>query len=152
MGSDRSPHETLMQVAGDGTRIASSELRRAVQKSSSLHEWLLYFAHAFMIQTAHTALSNGTAKIEERLARWLLMAHDRIDGDEIPITHEFLSVTLGVRRAGVTVALNLLQQRGAIQLSRGCVEIVDRLTLESASATYKSLEGRAKRVSKRTSA
>ena len=67
----------------------------------------------FMNQTASTALSNGTATLEERLARWLLMANDRLRGDEVPLTHEFLSLMLGVRRAGVTVALNYLEQRGA---------------------------------------
>ena len=65
-----------------------------------------------MNQTANTAFSNGTATLEERLARWLLMANDRLDGDEIPLTHEFLSLMLGVRRAGVTVALNYLEHRG----------------------------------------
>jgi CRP-like cAMP-binding protein len=98
-----------------------------------------------MIQTAHTALCNGTCKIEERLARWLLMAHDRLDGDEIPLTHEALSLMLGVRRAGVTLALNLLEQKGVIRLSRGSVEIVDRHGLESANAIYKALERRARR-------
>ena len=77
------------------------------------------------------------ATLEERLARWLLMANDRLDGDEIPLTHEFLSLILGVRRAGVTVALHYLEQRGVIQMSRGQIVILDRDGLKaSANGTY----------------
>jgi DNA-binding transcriptional regulator YhcF (GntR family) len=84
-----------------------------------------------------TALSNGTATIEERLARWLLMANDRLDDDEIPLTHEFLSRILGVRHASVTVALHYLEQRGFIRLSRGQIVVLDRDGLETgADGTY----------------
>ena len=79
-----------------------------------------------MNQTANTSLSNGTATLEERLARWLLMANDRLRGDEIPLTHEFLSLMLGVRRSGVTVALNYLESRGLISLARRRIVITDR--------------------------
>ena len=101
--------------AGAGRRDASSatKLREAISQSPSLQRALLRFAHEFMNQTANTALSNGTANLEERLARWLLMANDRLGGDEIPLTHEFLSLMLGVRRAGVTVALNYLGREGS---------------------------------------
>ena len=112
LGNDRSPHETFMQV-GRGMRISANKLRGAISHSPSLQRALLRFAHAFMNQTANTALSNGTASLEERLARWLLMANDRLRGDEIPLTHEFLSLMLGVRRAGVTVALHYLESEGS---------------------------------------
>ena len=112
-----------------------------MQQSSSLQRAFLSFAHSFMVQTANTALSNGTGSIEERLARWLLMAHDRLDGDEIPLTHEFLSLMLGVRRAGVTVALNYLEGEGVIGLSRGQIVVLDREGLKaSANGTYHELE------------
>ena len=89
-----------------------------------------------MNQTANTAFSNGTATLEG-LARWLLMAPDRLDGDEIPLTHEFLSLMLGVRRAGVTVVLNYLEHRGVIPMSRGHIVITDRDGLKaSANGTY----------------
>ena len=126
LGNDRSPHENFIQVAGKGWRISAEKLREAMQQSRSLERVFLGFAHSFMNQTANTALSNGTATLEERLARWLLMANDRLDGDEIPLTHEFLSLMLGVRRAGVTVALHYLEQRGVIRLSRGQIVILDR--------------------------
>jgi len=75
--------------------------------------------------------------VGERLARWLLMAQDRMDGNEVPLTHEFLSLMLGVRRAGVTIALNQLHRKGVIRLSRGRIEIVDRDGLiNSANGAY----------------
>ena len=137
LGNDRSPHETFMQVAGNGQRIAADKLRAAIAQSGSLGRALLAFAHAFLNQTANTALSNGTATLEERLARWLLMANDRLHGDEVPLTHEFLSLMLGVRRAGVTVALHYLEKRGLISLSRKQILISERKGLKAAAnGTY----------------
>jgi CRP-like cAMP-binding protein len=137
LGNDRSPNETFIQVEGTGARIAADDLRQAMRKSASLSRVLLNFVNAFLIQTSHTALSNGTASVNERLARWLLMAHDRLDGNEIPLTHEFLSLMLGVRRAGVTGALNQLARKRVIRLSRGRIEIIDRQGLvNSANGTY----------------
>jgi CRP-like cAMP-binding protein len=77
-----------------------------------LHQALLRYAHYFQTQTTETALANGRSNIEERLARWLLMADDRLDDGELPLTHEFLSLMLGVRRSGVTVAVQALEARG----------------------------------------
>ena len=85
------------------------------------------------MQTGYTAMANGRSKIEDRLARWLLMAHDRIDGDTLFLTHEFLSIMLGVRRLGVTLALNLLEQTGLIHARCGIITIVDRKGLEESS-------------------
>ena len=147
MGGDRSPNETFIQVAGEGSRIASDRLRQSIARSPTLQSLLLSYVHAFTIQTAHTALSNGTAKIEERLARWLLMANDRLDGNVVPLTHEFLSLMLGVRRAGVTVALHLLEKKQLIRLSRGRIEIVDRKGLEATTrGTYGAAEAATKRI------
>ena len=78
-------------------------------------------------------MANGRSKIEERLARWLLMAHDRVDDDELRLTHEFLAVMLGVRRPGVTVAVNLLEKSGLIRAERGVITILDRQGLEETS-------------------
>ena len=137
LGSDRSPNETFMQVPGNGLRIAADKLREAIAQSRSLELALLGFAHEFMNQTGRTALSNGTATLEERLARWLLMANDRLKGNEVPLTHEFLSLMLGVRRAGVTVALHYLEQRALISLARKQIVITDRKGLKAAAnGTY----------------
>lgn len=82
--------------------------------------------HVFGIQVGSTALANGRGRIEERLARWLLMSQDRANSDTMAMTHEFLSVMLGVRRPGVTDALGSLSQLGLIRAARGKVTIVDR--------------------------
>ena len=141
LGGDRSPHENFMQVAGEGQRIAAKDLRHAMEQSRSLERAFLSFVQSFMHQTANTALSNGTATLEERLARWLLMASDRLGGKEVPLTHEFLSLMLGVRRAGVTVALHYLEQRALVELSRKQIVITDRKGLRAAAnGTYNEPE------------
>jgi CRP-like cAMP-binding protein len=134
MGVDRSPHETYMQVAGAGQRVAVSSLREAMSQSRSLQRILLRHGYAFTVQTAQTVLANSRYTIEERLARWLLMANDRVDSHELPLTHEFLALMLGVRRPGVTVALRALQSDGLISVKRGGVLIVDRPGLEQRSS------------------
>ena len=126
LGSDRSPTENFIQIAGRGQRIPSGDLVAAMRKSDSLQLLLLQFAQSFLVQTAHTALANGRAKLEERLARWILMAHDRVDGSQVPLTHEFLALMLGVRRPGVTVALHILEGHGLIRSTRGTIEVLDR--------------------------
>src|SRR5262249_29418811 len=93
LGADRSPHETLVQVEGRGRCIGASVLRGLMEKSPALAAGLMRYAHVFAVQAGHTALANAQGKIEERLARWLLMAHDRLD-DELHLTHEFLSIML----------------------------------------------------------
>ena len=133
MAADRTPHETFMQLEGEGRRIRADDLRRAMERSASLHRSFLRYGHAFTLQIAHTAIANGRSKIEERLARWLLMAHDRVDGDELALTHEFLAQMLGVRRPGVTIALNQLETHGLIRTNRGVISIVDRRGLEASS-------------------
>lgn len=130
MGTDRTQQETFVQNAGAGWRIAAGDLRRAMEQSRSLHRAFLLYGHAFVSQATCTAMANARNKLEERLARWLLMAHDRIDGNRLTLTHEFLSLMLGVRRPGVTVAINLLSKVGLIQASRGMITITDRKGLE----------------------
>jgi CRP-like cAMP-binding protein len=133
MGGDRSPNETFIQSAGSGFQISAAELRKAMNASPTLQRCLLFYAQAFLIQTSQTALANGRAKLEERLARWLLMAHDRFDGDDFHLTHEFIALMLGVRRPGVTVALQILEGKGLIRSTRGLVIVLDREGLEEAA-------------------
>jgi len=111
---------------GHGHCIAAEDLRTVMAESASLVKALLKFVHVFGVQSAYTALANAHGKIEERLARWLLMAQDRIGEDELILTHEFLSLMLGVRRAGVTVALQHFESTGLISTSRGSITIKDR--------------------------
>lgn len=111
LGGDQSPHSTYIQPAGEGQRMAANELRKAIDASHSLRTLLLKFVQVFTVQTAHTAIANARARITQRLARWILMAHDRIGGNDLPLTHEFLALMLGVRRAGVTEAVQSLKQQ-----------------------------------------
>jgi CRP-like cAMP-binding protein len=142
LGDDRAQHETYMQVGGKGRRISAAHIREAIEKSTALHRALLQYANAFLKQTTSTALANGRSKIEERLARWLLMADDRIDGDEVPLTHEFLSLMLGTQRSGVTIAIEALRGEGLIATRRGAIAILDRKAMEKRSnGTYVPPEG-----------
>ena len=137
LGNHRSPHATYIQAAGKGQRIAAAELRKALAASATLQILLMKFVQAFMVQTAHTAIANARAKLDQRLARWLLMAHDRLDGNALPLTHEFLALMLGVRRAGVTEALNALEGRRLIEAARGRIVVRDRKGIErSAGGSY----------------
>lgn len=137
LGSDRSPNQTYVQVAGHARRINADHLRHAIEQSGSLRALLLNFVQFVLIQTRQTALANARFKIEERLARWVLMAQDRVDLPLIPLTHEFLSIMLGVRRAGVTDAIHALVGRGMIRADRGQIEVIDRAALiEWANGCY----------------
>lgn len=147
MGDTRSPHQVYVQVAGKGLGLPTSDLRKAMAQSATLQNSLLHFAHAFMIQTAHTALANGRATIDKRLARWILMAHDRLMGDHIPLTHDFLALMLGVRRSGVTIALRGLERQALINTTRGAIIVQDRKGLENtAGGIYGSAEAEYRRL------
>jgi CRP-like cAMP-binding protein len=147
MGTDRSPHETFIRSAGAGLRISAGSLRKAMETSRSLHRTFLLFAHAFTMQVTNTAMANGRSKLEQRLARWLLMAQDRTGKGELPLTHELLSIMLGVRRPGVTVALKLLEEAGLLQARRGIISIIDRRELERlADHTYGVAEAEYRRL------
>ena len=147
LGNHRSPHAIYIQAAGDGQCIRSTNLRGAIQVSRSLQSRLLKFVQAFGVQTTQTAICNARLNVEQRLARWLLMAHDRLDGDHLPLTHQFLSVMLGVRRAGVTEAVGALEKQGLIRGARGQVIVQNRKGLErSAGGSYGVPEAEYKRL------
>jgi CRP-like cAMP-binding protein len=147
LGDDRSPHETFVQVAGSGIRVPANIVRDAIEQRPSLRRCFTQYAQAFMVQTAHTALANGRATVEERLARWLLMANDRLEGDELPLTHEFLALMLGVRRAGVTTTLHFLESKKLISLDRRRIAMRSRPGLEAlANGLYGVPEAEARRL------
>lgn len=130
MGADRTPLKTLMQVGGEGLRIEAPAFREVIEQSRTLHTLLLRYCQALAIQTAYTALSNVTHPVEVRLARWLLMVHDRTDGDELALTHDYMAVMLAVRRPSLTTSLHVLQGNRLIHGTRGVVTIRDRAALE----------------------
>src|SRR4051812_27174329 len=108
LGIERSPHSYMVQAEGEAVRIPAQDLRTALRHSRSLHAGLLRYAHALMVQTAQTAYANAGFTMEARLARWVLMTDDRLEGGDLPLTHDFLAMMLGVQRPGVTLAIQAL--------------------------------------------
>ena len=130
LGSDRTPHDHFVQSAGEMLRIETADLCGAVNQSASLNKLLLRYIQVQFVQTAQTAFANASYTLDARLARWLLMCHDRIDGDEMRLTHEFLSIMLGVTRSSTTLAVQALEGHHLIRARRGKITILDRKALE----------------------
>jgi CRP-like cAMP-binding protein len=126
LADNYSQHEMVVQVAGHGHRLPAAALVAALDQSAALRKTLLRFASAFLIQVTETAVANATAKVDQRLARWLLMADDRLNGNAVAMTHDFLAIMLGVRRSGVTVAIRQLAKDGLVKNTRGAVLVLDR--------------------------
>ena len=133
LGIDSTPHHAFMEVGGSALRVGSAPLNEAMAASPALRTLLLRYVHVFMIQIAATALADGRYPIHKRLARWLLMCQDRLGRDELPLTHEFLSLMLGVRRSGVTDAIHVLEGDGIIKAQRGLITVRKRPALETAA-------------------
>jgi CRP-like cAMP-binding protein len=136
LGNEQSPHSTYIQIAGRGMRISADNLREAMGGSASLRALLLLYVQTFLMQTAHTAVANARATLPQRLARWLLMAHDRVAHDKLVLTHEFLSLMMGVRRAGVTEALHELGRLKLTKATRGEIIILNRRGIEKVAGSY----------------
>ncbi|MCB4821906.1 Crp/Fnr family transcriptional regulator [Roseicella aerolata] len=132
-GTDQSPFEAMAQMGGNALRLDAAAFRDALEHSPALRALLLRYARAFSTQVSWTAACNGRHLLEQRLTRWMLIAHDRAGGDDFPMTHEFLAMMLGVRRAGVTVAAGALQRAGLIRYDRGRITVSDRRGLEAAA-------------------
>ena len=140
VGLSTSPNRVVAQVAGSAFRIRASDFMQALHRCPQLERHLNRFTHAMAMQAAQVAACNRAHEVEERLARWLLMSQDRLGGDRIPLTQEFLAHMLGTRRASVTVAAGILQKAGLIKYTRGDVNVVSRAGLENASCEcYQSM-------------
>ncbi|TPM96581.1 Crp/Fnr family transcriptional regulator [Mesorhizobium sp. B2-1-3A] len=126
MGDDQANFDCYVQSTCEALRIAAAPFVEALEGSSTLRSFLLRYVHYFHVQTSYTASINARQSLEVRLARWLLMCSDRTVGDRLLITHEFLSIMLGVRRPGVTVGLQLIESYGYIRARRGEITIRDR--------------------------
>lgn len=133
---DRGPYAAYIQVDGTANVVDADAVREAMARSMECRHLFLGFAQGFMIQTAETAVANARASVEERLARWLLMALDRVDGEEIPLTHEFLSLMMGARRPGVTEAIHELARKGLILGGRGKITVIGRKGLEDRAGRF----------------
>jgi CRP-like cAMP-binding protein len=148
MGAGQTPHASMVQVGNPAAlSIKSERLLEACDASASLRRTLTRYVQSLNVQAAMTAASNAHYALPERLARWLLMCHDRMDSDRMELTHEFLSMMLAVRRSGVTVTLHTLEGAGAIKSDRGVVTITDRHRLEEiAGDSYGQAEAEYRRL------
>ena len=133
LGGATSAVDAMVQVEGKALGLSAADFRKALVDAPSLPGLLLRYVDSFYAQVAQTAACNGRHQIEQRLARWLLMTHDRSTANSFTMTQEFMSTLLGVRRPGVTIAVGTLQRAGLIRHARGKVEIIDRPRLEEAA-------------------
>jgi len=132
LGDDIAFEAAVVQIAGSALRMPSAAFKEVIKgRSSPLLTRLLLYTRVLMKQVAQPVHCNGRHSAEKRLARWLLMCHDRAESDELALTQEFISDMLGVRRAGVSSASIVLQQEGFIRYSHGRVTILKREGLEA---------------------
>jgi CRP-like cAMP-binding protein len=128
-GDSQAPTTVYIQVAGQGLRMKAKVFWQELQRSASLRNAMLHYAHAFFNQVAQSAACNTFHLLERRCCRWLLMTHDRMESNDFPLTQEFLAMMLGVQRPGVTLAAGELQRAGLIHYTRGNMKILDRAGL-----------------------
>jgi CRP-like cAMP-binding protein len=147
LGGTTSFAETMCQTAGEAYRLPADVLREVFGKSQALHNLLLRYSLIFHIQVSQTAACNAHHALEQRLARWLLAAHDRSGVPELSLTQDLIAVMLGVRRATVSIAASTLQRAGAIRYQHGKITIVDRTGLENAACEcYEAVNGEYRRL------
>jgi len=133
LGADRTPAQAFCQVPGEAYRIESGAFRQEIARAGDLRDALSRYTQALFTQVAQSSACNRLHTMRERCARWLLQTHDRVGRDEFPLTQQFLSQMLGVRRATVTEAASGLQQDGLITYEYGRITVRDRRRLEAAS-------------------
>ena len=136
LGGDQSANEAQVQSSGSALRIPAKSLGEVMDASRTLTSILLRYVYFFTVQATQTALANGRGRLDERLARWLLMWHDRVEGDELTVTHSFMALLLGVRRPSITDALHELEGKKLIHMSRSLVRIRNRDGLQRAASGF----------------
>ena len=132
MGGDTTPNRAVIQSAGEAYRMKSKDLKDEFTLGLVFHNLLLRYTQALITQISQTAVCNRLHTVEQQLCRWLLLTHDRLDTDDIVMTHDLISNMLGVRREGVTAAARKLAKKLLITNVRGTMKVVDRLGLEEA--------------------
>ncbi len=133
-GTVMNPREVAtVQVPGHVVSMEAAAFREELDRQGALASLVERYTLAFFSQVSQQVACNGLHSVEQRCARWLLLTHDRVGTDEFPMTHEFLSQMLGVRRASVTVTAGILQKAGFVAFTRGRVAVVDREGLEGAA-------------------
>jgi CRP-like cAMP-binding protein len=133
LGGESASAEVFVQVPGEGLFMTAEHFERHVESERSLMRTLLLYTQALLTQVAQCSACNNYHETAARCARWLLQTHDRVKGDQFPLTHEFLGLMLGVRRATVTTTAQVLQKRGLIRYHRGVVTVLNRGGLEKAT-------------------
>jgi CRP-like cAMP-binding protein len=137
LGTDRTPLECFIQMPGEAYRIGAADLLACCDASPGLRTILLRSVQALTLQAAETAQANAVHTLSVRLARWLLLCRDRAEDDDMVVTHEIMSIMLGVRRPGITVATQVLEGHRLIRARRGRVTVLDRPGLEAlAGSSY----------------
>lgn len=131
MGGDTTPNRAVIQIAGGALRIPAKALQEEFRRGGPVQLLLLRYTQALITQISQTAVCNRLHSVEQRLCRWLLLSHDRVEFDELLMTQEFIANMLGSRREGVTSAAGRLQDAGLIRYSRGHITILDRTNLEA---------------------
>jgi CRP-like cAMP-binding protein len=141
LGGDESPNRIIVQVPGEALRMKVDDLRAETHGDTPLRRLLVRYHTAFLKQISQAVACNGLHPVPQRCCRWILMTHDRVQSDEFPLTHEFLSHMLGVRRASVTEVLKPFQEAGLVRNHRGRITVLDRKGLEAAACEcYRSLQ------------
>jgi len=141
MGVDSMPNEIIIQLSGDAMQMSTAAIREEFKRGGAMQDLLMRFMHALMIQIGQTTLCNRLHSTDERLSRWLLMCHDRVDSDQLKLTQEFISIMLGANRARVTMSAISLQNAGFIKYARGNITVTNRKGLENFTcACYKGVK------------
>jgi CRP-like cAMP-binding protein len=147
LGSRCAQGRAVVQLPGEAARLAADRFHAAVNESQAIHDLVVRYNDALIMQIQQSVACNALHTLDARLARWLLQTHDCLDGQPIPLTQDFLAQMLGVRRTTVTLTARLLQGAGMIQYSRGVVRIVDRARLEqTACECYATVRGHLDKV------
>ena len=141
VGLRRTPLRAIVQIPSNGFRIRTAALHSALPGAAEFQLTLSRYAVIQGLQVSQTAACNRLHDVEQRLARWLLMAIDRVDADMLPVTHDFLATLLGTDRPSVTLAAGTLQKKKAIEYTRGTVKVMNRATLQdSACECYRVIQ------------
>jgi CRP-like cAMP-binding protein len=135
LGTELAPIRALVQGTGSAMRMKAASFREELERCIPLQREIYRYAYAKLLQARQTAACNRFHQVQQRLARWLLLTDDRVRGNRVHLTHEFLADMLGVRRVGVTNAATKLQRRGLIEYHRGDIHILDRRRLEAAACS-----------------
>jgi len=147
LGGKTAYSETMCQTGGKAYRLPAGALKDAFEKAPVLRDLLLRYALIFQVQVSQTAACNAHHALEQRLARWMLAAHDRSGVPELSLTQDLIAVMLGVRRATVSIAASTLQKAGVIRYQHGKITILDRAGLENAACEcYEAVAGEYRRL------